>query len=53
MKSTYADTLAAGGDYDLEFDPDVQRALYEDPDAYEGFLEYEDPDNLKVISTDS
>lgn len=50
MRSMYSDTLAADGDYEFEHDTDVQRALYEDPDAYEGFLQYEDPDKLKVCS---
>ena len=43
----YADTLGADDDYELDFDPEAEKALYEDPDA-EGFFHYEDPDKLKV-----
>jgi hypothetical protein len=48
MRSMYADSMVMNGDYDVEYDPEVQRGLYEDPDAYEGFLHYEDPDQLRV-----
>ncbi|XP_065837567.1 epidermal growth factor receptor-like isoform X2 [Oscarella lobularis] len=46
----YADTLGADDDYELDFDPEAEKALYEDPDA-EGFFHYEDPDKLKNGST--
>ena len=48
MRSLYSDSIPMDGEYAVEFNPDVQRALYEDPDAYEGFLQYEDPDKLLV-----
>jgi serine/threonine protein kinase len=52
MRSMYADSMVMNGDYDVEYDPEVQRGLYEDPDAYEGFLHYEDPDQLRVPDSD-
>eukprot|EP00118_Oscarella_pearsei_P023411 m.280035 g.280035 ORF g.280035 m.280035 type:complete len:369 (+) comp40629_c0_seq32:4256-5362(+) len=46
----YADTLGtdqpAEGQYELDYDPEAEKALYEDPDAA-GFLHYEDPEKLQ------